>query len=90
MTASVSMLECTDATIVEFYLGCDANGRTSDGTIHPLGSPQLLAKIRRAGSWSALRLAEQADAVAKARSFTSWPMVTGRISVDAELLSRTD
>ena len=34
--------------------------------------------------------AEQLDAVAKARSFTSWLMVTGRITVDAELLSRTD
>jgi hypothetical protein len=28
--------------------------------------------------------------VAKARSFASWLMVTGRITVDAELLSRTD
>ena len=48
------------------------------------------AKIRRAGGWGGLTAEQQLDAVAKAPSFTSWLMVTGRITVDAELLSRTD
>jgi integrase/recombinase XerD len=90
VTASVSMLECTDATIVEDYLAAMRTAGRKTGRSTTQAACSCLAKIRRAGGWSGLRPAEQADAAAKARSFTSWLMVTGRISVDAELLSRTD
>jgi integrase/recombinase XerD len=84
------MLERSDPTIVEDYLTAmrAAGRKTGRSTIQAAHS--CLARIGRAGGWSDLRLAEQADAVVKAPSFTSWLMVTGRITVDAELLSRTD
>jgi len=48
------------------------------------------AKIHRAGGWGGLTAEQQIDSVAKAPSFTSWLMVTSGITVDAEVLSRTD
>lgn len=45
------------------------------------------ARISRAGGWAALTPAQRIDAAAKARSFTSWLMVTGQLVVDAELVS---
>ena len=79
-----------DAVIVEDYLVAmrAADRQTGRSTIRAARSCQ--AKIRRAGGWGRLNRAEQLDAVVKAPSFASWLMVTGRITVDAELLSATD
>ena len=65
-----------------------ADRRTGRSTTRAARSCQ--AKIGRAGGWGRLNRAEQLDAVVKAPSFASWLMVTGRITVDAELLSATD
>ena len=83
-------LAADDATVVEDYLAAmrAAGRKTGRSTTQAAHSCQ--AKIRRAGGWGGLTAEQQIDAVAKARSFTSWLMVTGRITVDAELLSRTD
>ena len=79
-----------DAVVVEDYLVAmrAADRRTGRSTTRAARSCQ--AKIRRAGGWGRLNRAEQLDAVVKAPSFASWLMVTGRITVDAELLSATD
>jgi hypothetical protein len=79
-----------DTSIVEHYLTARraAGRRTGKSTIQAAHTCQ--AKIHRAGGWGGLTAEQQLDAVVKARSFTSWLMVTGRITVDAELLSRSD
>ena len=89
MTATAK-LDRDDATVVEDYLAAmrAADRRTGRSTTQAARSCQ--AKFRRAGGWGRLTSAERLDAVAKAPSFTSWLMVTGRITVAAELLSSTD
>ena len=89
MPASLA-LAAEDASVVEDYLAAmRAAGRaTCRSTTQAARTCQ--AKIRCAGGFGGLTAEQQLNAVAKARSFTSWLMVTGRITVDAELLSRTD
>ena len=79
-----------DASVVADYLAAmrAAGRKTGRSTIQAAHTCQ--AKIGRAGGWAGLTAEQQIDVVAKARSFTSWLMVTGRITVDAELLSGTD
>lgn len=45
-------------------------------------------KLERARGWDRLDRADQLDAIAKARSFASWLMVTGRLTVDAGIFGR--
>jgi len=79
-----------DASVVEDYLSAmrTTGRKTGSSTIQAALTCQ--AKIGRAGGWAGLNAEQQIDAVDKAPSFTSWLMVTSRITVDAELLSRTD
>ena len=46
------------------------------------------AKFQRAGGWEQMSRARQLDAIRKARSFASWLMVTGQLTVDAEVFGR--
>jgi integrase len=46
------------------------------------------AKLERAGGWDRMSRARQLDAIAKARSFASWLMLTGQLTIDADLLGR--
>ena len=46
------------------------------------------AKLERAGGWDQISQARQLDAIAKARSFASWMMVTGQLTIDADILGR--
>jgi integrase/recombinase XerD len=80
------VLAADDAIVVERYLAAmrAADRRTGASTTQAARTCQC--KIRRAGGWNQLTQAEQIDAVRKARSFTSWLMVTGQIGVSAELL----
>jgi integrase/recombinase XerD len=79
-----------DALVVADYLAAmrAAGRKTGRSTIQAAHTCQ--AKIGRAGGWAGLTAEQQIEAVDKAPSFTSWLMVTGRMTVDAELLSRTD
>nr|MBA3280608.1 integrase [Acidimicrobiia bacterium] len=45
-------------------------------------------KLERAGGWNQMSRAHQLDAIAKARSFASWMMVTGQLTIDADVLGR--
>jgi len=80
------VLDVDDAEVVERYLAAmhGAGRRTGRSTTQTARTCQ--AKISRAGGWGELTRAAQIDAVNTARSFTSWLMVTGQITVDAELL----
>ena len=80
------VLDVDDAEVVERYLAAmhGAGRRTGRSTTQAARTCQ--AKISRAGGWGELTRAAQLDTVNKARSFTSWLMVTGQITVDAELL----
>jgi integrase/recombinase XerD len=79
-----------DTVVVENYLAAmrAADRKTGPSTTRAARTCQT--KIRRGRGWHRLSRAEQLDAVRKAPSFTSWLMVTGRITVDAQLLSDTD
>ena len=83
------VLDDDDAMVVERYLAAMqvADRRTGASTTQAARTCQY--RIRRAGGWDQLTRAAQLDAVRKARSFTSWLMVTGQIRVDAELLCDT-
>ena len=59
--------------------------RTGRSTTQAAKSCQ--AKLARAGGWEQLTTAERIDLVAKARSYTSWLMVTGRLLADADVLA---
>jgi site-specific recombinase XerD len=48
------------------------------------------AKLQRAGGWERLSIDQQIDAIVKARAFASWLMVTGQLTVDADVLGRVD
>jgi len=83
-------LAADDASVVEDYLAARRAAGRKTGRSTTRAAHTCQAKIDRAGGWAGLTAAQQLDAVAKAPSFTSWLMVTSRITVDAELLSRTD
>lgn len=83
------VLDDDDAIVVERYLAAmhAADRRTGASTTQAARTCQ--SRIGRAGGWNQLTRATQVDAVHKARSFTSWLMVTGQIGVDAEQLCDT-
>ena len=45
-------------------------------------------KLERAGGWDQMSRGRQLDAIRKARSFVSWLMVTGQLTVDADIFGR--
>jgi len=48
------------------------------------------AKLQRGGGWERLGIDEQIDAIVKARAFASWLMVTGQLTVSADILGQVD
>src|SRR5215208_6166780 len=73
------VLEDDDAIVVERYLAAmgAADRRTGASTTQAARTCQ--SRIRRGGGWNQMTRAAQIDAVRKARSFTSWLMVTGQM-----------
>src|SRR4051794_15961125 len=65
-----------------------AGNRTGRSTVQAAST--FCAKLERAGGWEGLDPDAQADAIAKARSFASWLLVTARLTIDAGLLGRVD
>jgi integrase/recombinase XerD len=83
------VLDDDDAIVIQQYLVAmhAADRRTGASTTQAARTCQ--SRIHRAGGWNQLTRTAQVDAVRKARSFTSWLMVTGQIGVDAEQLCDT-
>jgi integrase/recombinase XerD len=87
MPAAVA-LRPTDVDLVAGYeMAMWAAGRkTGRSTMQAARS--FYAKLDRAGGWEQMSRARQLDAIRKARSFASWLMVTGRLTVDADMFGR--
>src|SRR6476659_2428193 len=83
------VLDDDDAIVIQQYLVAmhAADRRTGASTTQAARTCQ--SRIHRAGGWNQLTRTTQVDAVRKARSFTSWLMVTGQIGVDAKELCDT-
>jgi integrase/recombinase XerD len=65
-----------------------AHRKTGRSTMQAARS--FCAKLDRAGGWEHMTRTLQLDAIAKARSFASWLMVTGQLTVDADVFGRVD
>lgn len=81
------LLPAEDEDVVGSYLAAMRAVGRKTGTSTTQAARTCQARISRAGGWAALTPAQRIDAAAKARSFTSWLMVTGQLVVDAELVS---
>ena len=90
MPASVALSASSDADLVERYItAMTAIGRrTGRSTVQAAKS--FCAKAERAGGFDEMTQASRLDAVRKARAFASWLMVTGQLTVDADVLGRLD
>jgi len=79
-----------DTGLVDAYVIVlqQAGLRTGRSTVQAAKS--FCAKVQRAGGWTGLSRARQIDAVAKARAFSSWLMVTSRLTVSADVLGRLE
>ena len=75
---------------VEAYLAAMSATGLRTGRSTKQAARTFTTKLTRTGGWTRLTLAEQVDAVVKARSFVSWLLVTSRLTVSADLLGRVD
>ncbi len=75
---------------LDSYFAAMAHLQLKTGRSTTMAARSFSAKLERAGGWERLTLAEQVEAVTRARSFASWLIVTGRLVVTAELLGRVD
>ncbi len=89
MPAAVALV-VENADMVDAYVATlqRAGLRTGRSTVQAARS--FCAKVQRAGGWTGLSRARQIDAVAKARAFSSWLMVTCQLTVSADVLGRLD
>jgi integrase/recombinase XerD len=90
MTPSAVALSADRGGIVDAYVAAmqSVGRKTGHSTVQ--AARTFSAKLDRAGGWERLSLPLQLDAVRKARSFASWLMVTGRLTVEADVLGRID
>ncbi len=89
MPAAVAF-RASDGDLVDDYVtAMTAVGRrTGRSTVQ--AAKTFCAKVERAGGFEKMTRARQLDAVRKARAFASWLMVTGQLTVDADILGRLD
>src|SRR3981081_1821551 len=79
-----------DAVAVADYVAAMRTARRKTGRSTVQAARTFCAKLERAGGWEKLSRSQQVDAIGKARSFASWLMVTGQLSVSAEVFGRVD
>ena len=79
-------LAADGASVVGDYLAAMRAAGRKTGRSTTRAAHRCQARISRLG-WGGMTGEQQVDVVSKARSFGSWLMVTGRIQVNAELLS---
>ncbi|MGI8693015.1 MAG: hypothetical protein ACR2JK_08965, partial [Geodermatophilaceae bacterium] len=79
-------MPATVALAAEYVGRVAAYEATMRATGHKTGRSTMQAartfsvKLERAGGWNQMSRAHQLDAIAKARSFASWMMVTGQLT----------
>jgi integrase/recombinase XerD len=89
MPAAV-VLQLAHVDAVADYGAAMRTARRQTGRTTVQAARTFCAKLERAGGWEQLSRSQQVDALGKARSFASWLMLTGRLSVSAEVFGRVD
>jgi hypothetical protein len=87
MPAAVALCVLDRDRIASYEMAMRAAGRKT-GRSTMAAARSFCAKLDRAGGWDRMSRARQLDAIGKARSFASWLMVTGRLTVDADIFGR--
>src|SRR5438270_13761831 len=85
MPAAV-VLQPAHVDAVAEYVAAMRTARRKTGRSTVQAARTFCAKLERAGGWPQLSCSQQVDAIGKARSFASWLMVTGQLTVSAEVL----
>src|SRR6266568_740692 len=86
--AVVLQIEHIDA--VADYVAAMRAARRKTGRSTRQAARTFCAKLERAGGWEQLSRSQQVNAIGKARSFALWLMVTGQLTVSAEVFGRVD
>jgi integrase/recombinase XerD len=74
-------------TVADYLAAMRAAGRRT-GRSTTMAARTAQGRIGRAGGWDRLTAEQQVAVIAKARSFGSWLMITGRITASAGLVSQ--
>ena len=82
MPAAVALAAEHTDRVAAYRTAMSATGRKT-GRSTMQAARTFSAKLERAGGWGRLGRAQQLDAITKARSFASWLMVTGQLTIDA-------
>lgn len=86
MSAAMRMSSQDEQVVTTYLAAMQTVGRkTGQSTTQAARTCQ--ARVTRAGGWDQLSSAQRIEIIGKARSFASWLMVTGRLVVDAEVIS---
>jgi integrase/recombinase XerD len=83
-------LSAPNADLVEQYLRAMRGLDRKTGRSTTAAARSFCAKLERSGGWEQVSLAQQIAAIAKARSFVSWLLVTGQLRIPAELMTHLD
>jgi site-specific recombinase XerD len=87
MPAAVAF-SVTDVDLVASYETAMRGAGLKTGRSTMGAARAFCSKLDRAGSWHQMSRARQLDAICKSRSFASWLMVTGQLTVDADIFGR--
>jgi integrase len=87
MPTAVALVAENADLVAAYQTAMRATGRKT-GRSTMAAARTFSAKLERAGGWDQISRARQLDAIAKARSFASWMMVTGQLTIDADVLGR--
>jgi integrase/recombinase XerD len=77
-----------DGDVVTDYLAAMQGAGRRTGRSTRMAARTAQGRISRAGGWDRMTAKQQIDLIAKARSFGSWLMVTGRLQAPASLVSQ--
>jgi integrase/recombinase XerD len=75
---------------VEDYLAAIRRLSKGSGRSTVQAARSFTAKLHHARGWDSLSVAQQIDAIVKARAFASWLMVTGQLTVSADILGQVE
>jgi len=89
MPAAIVPSAASTDLVQDYLAGMRGLGRKT-GRSTTQAARSFCAKLERSGGWEQLCFAQQADAIGKARSFVSWLLVTGQLTIAADLMTNID
>lgn len=89
MPAAVALAARHVDLVADYRAAMRAAGRKT-GRSTMQAARTFCAKLEQAGGWEQMSRPRRLDAIRKARSFASWLMVTGRLTVEADVFGRVD